>query len=57
MSVAKSDTHSEEVVGKIKFANERELQCFLRVGQYVQNSSPCVNRHELDRNHPLIYEH
>ena len=38
------------------FANQRELQCFLRVGQHVTYCSPCVNRQILKTNHPMVYE-
>ena len=39
------------------FADERELQSFLRVGQQVKFCSPCVDRKKLNPNHPMVYEH
>ena len=48
---------SKEKGVQMYFATDRELRSFLRVGQYIQFCSPCVNRNNLDSNHPMVYEH
>ena len=49
---------SEKVmqVGTMQFINLNEYKHFLRVGNHIAHSSPCVRLSDITSDHPLIYE-